>query len=1537
MNTYKFGAPITGVITHNFTPVNWVVHYVLTQLRQKGKIVYEYNPFRNLRNTEGELIDFDTDKLNFSLNNPVVITCQPSYDGSVNLILNDNLNPPRLINSRFTVHENNTYEIVDRIGNNDTNIYDDNDQFPTDTSLYKKVTTLLNVDFNGLGYGGNLKVGNYVFYFKYCDADGNETDFVEESGIVTCHVGNINDPFSIRGGISDENSYKTVSFTFQNLDPNYEYMLIYYTRSTSGEDGIEQTTAFKIDKKFPLNNKIATLTITGNEPVQQITVEDINVQYTIVDRVRTQDACQNMLFLGNINKPTIPYEELTDISLRIYPSYVVDDAGQEIGILSDLYDNTNGVGYYDARNIYNKLGYWNEEIYRFGIVYILSDNTLTPVFDIRGRDEIPMNLKSDSYTDFPYTENGLRKYISIDESTYLVDNNTSTLENTKGVCRFYHKPNSHDILGIKFNFQTNNLQGVVLKDKLLELGVKGYFFVRQKRIPTILAQALTLGLDNNSGIPMLPIGNKQFLAESFINSNGVLTHNFNERIYKVEESFTTVGAAICPEFEQRQPFFNNLFTGTEFVTKVAPITTTSDSLQKVPSEERLYTPINYGASSDDNFRKANISGLADNMALLNDNYSKFRGRGGEAEEAWKFSFVEREEDINYKKNKKNNIIRGSFGPFLGLSKYNGSVNTIINIYVPGYNRSNFLSYFNTRFTSDDPYFSIGKRLSLEEVEGTVLGTFYRGDCFLCNYTHRMNRNFQDPEAPTNDEIVDANTWKDNYTKGDSEKNGKINRGDVNAIQLGHWVSFKVYSNINLNLRNTDTRFVTEEGLTGQPRGFYPLQSMSINGESKIPESTIINGGISSTTSDRYNYILPDVPYIKNNYQTRIIYSDIAVNDAFRNGFRVFQLTHYRDYPKTYGGLMKLVELFGNLLCVFEHGVALIPVNERLVAGEGSGGNAFINTSNVLPENPKMLSDMFGSQWAESVIKTPYFVYGVDTVGKKIWRTNGSQFEIISDFKIQSFLNDNISLTERELTPIIGVRNVKTHYNAYKGDVMFTFYDNLYGFEEKVWNICYNEVLQKWVTFYSWVPSYSENIDNIFFSFNRNTSKWITKLGMTSKDSTNADGIVLDNVIFDNPSDEATISIVNRALPTTQDNVEFDIDYVYSIEKGNFGDEKYFVIEGNKLKVAKEVDNKPVTAEILRSKAVWQLNIKVDINLKMPPGADTNIQQYVNGWKDYTEVNYGYYQSTVAVTNTQALNNNFSEEGSKEKPSLTTAFWKHGKAGIIDIQDKILPTKWYGDQHPFEFEFVVAVNPTTQKLFNNLQVISNKAAPESFHYEIVGECYSFSNDKPNMYYRQEATKELYQNLGSDILFNRNYTDIEAKRNPKSTIFPLYYARQDTFNEIEDKYVQMTDPTHSRDYRNLSGSEIVYDERLQEFRILTHIKGSDFDKVGRLRGNMNYQEDKWLVQIPSLTFMQKNETWEKTPPLVLNWLPDDLTKTEVTAEDLPNTFDMGMLDVSKWTYRQEARLRDKYLKVKIRYTGEEKAIIVAIKTLFTLSYA
>jgi hypothetical protein len=43
-------------------------------------------------------------------------------------------------------------------------------------------------------------------------------------------------------------------------------------------------------------------------------------------------------------------------------------------------------------------------------------------------------------------------------------------------------------------------------------------------------------------------------------------------------------------------------------------------------------------------------------------------------------------------------------------------------------------------------------------------------------------------------------------------------------------------------------------------------------------------------------------------------------------------------------------------------------------------------------------------------------------------------------KIQKFLNDHIKLTESDKYPIVSLKNVKTHYNNYKGDLMFTFYN-----------------------------------------------------------------------------------------------------------------------------------------------------------------------------------------------------------------------------------------------------------------------------------------------------------------------------------------------------------------------------------------------------------------------------------------------------------------------------------------------------------------
>lgn len=1566
--------------------------YYLNQIRPYGNIVYEYNPLRNYRlssdtviNGElveaGSIVDLDTNGFNFSLNNPLEIDAQSSYDGSVNLIFNDNRNIPRLVNSRFSVLQNNTYEVVDRIGNNDTNLYD-SEQFDLDTSLYKRVNTIPTITFNSVLPSGNLKVGNYVIYIKYADADGNETDFVGESGIISCFIGGDRDPFSIDGGFRDQLASKSISLTVSDIDSSYDYIKVYYTRSTSDVDSNRVVTAHEIDRKFPVRNNSCNVIITGSEETKDIPVSDINIQYSIIDKAKSQTVCQNMLFLGNSCKPDMMYKDLSDISLRLLPYLIESDSERFIGKTSydysDLSDQSYSHEYYNTLNIYNKVGYWNEEIYRFGVVYIMKDGSLSPVYNIRGKNGIPKfeelqsaYLQSDLWK---YENNEkVRNYIPIDESTFDVSG-TSYLENAKGVLRINTDSDSRKVYGIGIAIPTE-------VSEYLNTLVQGLFIVRQKRIPTILAQAYVMPRDLEAEVPLINYGGS-YIAERFLDNDRKLNESYLPRLYTISDMARvnrSAKVAICPEYDVRQSYFNHLFTGTEYVVRKADIQPSMTTLSRDIYNDRHYYVDNYYGRREEQFSRAKIIGVGDNVPIAAVEDYNFRGRAGEAEEGFRFRYIESKN----KEKEATNLIRGAYSPYLGIIGDQVTIGSIINIYIPGYSEAQMSTYFNTRYEDNSPYYSVSSRLSLANIDsllslqkaGGDLYTYtvpcYRGDCYICNFTHRLNRNFQDPSAPTNDEVVDENTWKDNYDTENTENNAKINRGDVNAIQLGSWITFKVCSSYNLSIRSLDPSYPTEEGLTGLKRGFYPLQELSPAGATKIPESSVINGGYSSTTSEKQAFTLPDVPYIKNRFDTRIMYSDISVGDAFKNGFRVFQMTHYRDYPRTYGGIMKMIELFGNILCIFEHGIALIPVNERAVAGEGSGGNVFINTSNVLPENPKMLSDTYGTQWPESVVQTPYFVYGVDTVGKKIWRTNGDQFEIISDFKIQEFLNENITLSEREMTPIIGVRNVKGHYNAFKQDVMFTFYDDLYGFEEKVWNVCYNEVMQKFITFYSWVPSYSANIDNIHFSFNRDTSKWISKLASSGSLSTSADGIVLSNVVIDDweTKDDMKLTklgLVNRSLPNTQ-NTGLEIELTYEIVKDNFGMYKHFKIitEGEKQN---KVSYLALKEDFEWTVPVVQLNLQCTIDyLYSSESAPQDLDDYVAGWKDYVTYNAGLYQSSIAITKQEVLDN-----GINEGLNLTTDFWKHGQSGIIDIKDKIKPCYWYGKQHPFEYEFVVVDNPATHKIFENLQIVSNKAVPDSFHYEVVGESYEFHEDKKNMYIRQEATKDFYQYNGSDILYNRNFLDLRGKQRDilrnwkptgqkvKSTMFPLYYARVDTFNEIEDYYKGKTAP--NKDYVNLSGSEIVYNEKLDEFRVWTHAKAADIKdpRIGRLRGNMNYQGDVWNIQINPIIFVQRNEpawntakltkeTIDKVPISVGNSpIPNDLKGFDITSETpvedyMPqDLIDLGYgpedIDTSDWwSGRKEARLRDKYIKIRVRYTGEELAIITALKTLYTISYA
>jgi len=101
-----------------------------------------------------------------------------------------------------------------------------------------------------------------------------------------------------------------------------------------------------------------------------------------------------MLFLANVTQAQIHYKDLTDLSLRIIPYVTRRPSVQRIGEVDmEDYEDTNiespkthifNYEYYNTKNIYYNVGYWNEEYYRLGIVYIYEDGSLSNVYNVSG-------------------------------------------------------------------------------------------------------------------------------------------------------------------------------------------------------------------------------------------------------------------------------------------------------------------------------------------------------------------------------------------------------------------------------------------------------------------------------------------------------------------------------------------------------------------------------------------------------------------------------------------------------------------------------------------------------------------------------------------------------------------------------------------------------------------------------------------------------------------------------------------------------------------------------------------------------------------------------------------------------------------------------------------------------------------------------------------------------------------------------------------------------------------------------------------------
>lgn len=1415
----------------------------------------KYRPFHNLIIDDVPSI-FSTTALNehgeYDKEHPVSIEVQPSYDGSVNLILIDDKNPPRIINSGFAVLENGKGKFINRNQTTKTNYY-----YP---ETIDKTTRLINFsnDFtkvelgewddtgkkllDGVQPGGQLKGGNYTFYFKFGDEDGNKTDIVCESGIVSIFKGTTSEPRTISGAFHNEVTDKLAHLTLFDLDTNYSRLYVYYTREYCDLNGYRLVECKEILDPYKINGEVQTITISGVEAIQDMSIEELNIAYYSISSAKAIAQQQNMLFLGNVSTSSPNSKILQDASLGIEVGIEQDKTIGSINTWNYEYDET-GREYYDPQNTYYKLGYWPDEIYRFGIVYIKKDGTNTQVFNLKGcRFDALGESNMDSGHDIWYPDQTV-----INDEPFF--NDTDRLDNIAGV---FKTPDVNILIEgqtrpMYFTFKLSD----DIIDKLKAQGIIGYFIVRQKRIPITVCQGFGVGVDSNTYIPMVR-KKDGYHAESFVTGNiydvadededkrnrqltyenvsisgDVVTKTTDQGVYYIyEEKWTTWlfwtwvrYSVIGPKVEKQNPdycYFSskdvlanhwqdgfneclaycdrnqislisrdisdvkhtktyntdhkvdpdgiNVKTSTQVETEDYPRERTISLCQEhsggLISVDAMVNPEIQSQLCGTKFTLDPINeceikrnslmfyALGYRTTSLSSNDAKliyvpegtplkyidnvgFSTQVGDGLSVSSFGFLENESRTNVRT--ADNIIRGQYTPFIGVITEQQYLmpNYLYNIRIP--HSSDYKDDFRIRYNDSSEYYAVSNKLNflgqlVEDPETGDMITFvgaqvFRGDCFTNTVTVRMHRNFIDSTAPITDKIVKPDCWQKYYwgynntvpAEWDPDHQdywkrthwNEINIADLNTVSLGHWLTYKCLSSSNLGLRSEDTSNVSEMALMGNPRSFYPLAGASTSTGMKLEESHLLNTGYNATVGRKRHTLKQSTPFDKNDFSNRIMFSNVSVSDSFTNGYRTFQGASYQDYTKQYGAIMKLLPWGNNLFCVFEHGIAIVPINEKALMQTTTEQTIHIYGHGVLPEQLTIVSQDFGTLWPESVIRTPIGIYGIDTTAKKIWKfTDANGLETISDLKLQRFLNDNINLGLNRQT-VIGTTNVKTHYNNYKGDVMFTFYND--GLE---WNLCYNERQALWVTRYDWTPMFSGNINNTYYS----------------------------------------------------------------------------------------------------------------------------LQKY--DWEDRNKTRYG-------------------------------VIYKHGRTGV-DTQ--FYPTAWYGEQSSFEFEFVVNDPVGLHKIFEDLVIVSNNVQPTEIEFEFVGDDYLFN--KARIYH---DGKDIYGIRGNDRAYRKDYQGFT----------------KDAYELIDPKDI-------------FYNATIRYDKVLDEYTLVVKQVCKNVETYGRRLGNIQYKEDGWYTNIEPL------------------WYNANLKNPDI------KTFS----ELDKFV---SAKLRDKWVRIRIKYKGDRLAIVNGVTTFENISYS
>lgn len=820
--------------------------------------------------------------------------------------------------------------------------------------------------------GGGIRSGNWRYCYRFITDSGSSTEWSLLSNPIPVFTpsANIADK-SAYGDDPDTPTSKSNSFSIsgisQGLFKFIELAGVQYLSSNSQVGYIIKRVQIG---GGGIGGSSTSIIHTGFEQYENLdlgTLNDASINYNTAKNLLAID---NRLVLSNL---TVSQEQ----DFTAFATTIQHSIKREIIPHQGFYPNYGNGEYLNPSNVYSKLGYMHNEVYRFGLKLRLKDGSTTKVFWI---DDIKIDTSSVNITSPNRRISGLTNYdINFSSETYSA----------------YVEFSNIDL--------TYNIGGQLLRDIVDEI-----IIMRADCVPEILCTGigvLTVWKDVNSFQNIGSLSTKNLYYNNYVQNPGIFYKGefpFTETIRANDGALVnypgngnpdrTIFSFYSPDviygntsivYQSGDKVFNygNPNTGTTTILNTSPAKYYSSTFEQYNGNNGLtsVSPINVGdvkffpAGSESNFDGQGYSKLLKT-------YASDPSVGSPTQPLESSWF-----------NLGSNVIKTT-APLNNVSPYGDFGTYYIQYYRP-------ITYSNP---DDNKY---GNRSS----------------------TQYIPTGFKYIITPSSPPLIGVNTISvfggDTFTQLSFLKrrlpNSETRAGGFAALGFGGGFAYYSQNRVNAQLNKKNN----------QPGGLWsypdkPVLDWLLIDSSFSNEQPVYNSGYNAV-----NNINSDIAFDTSNQQTldypvRIIYSDLKNQNGNVDNYRSFLPLNFKDLDLSFGELIHMANGNGELVTWQPRKFQRQYFNTRGVLETEANLNVLIGDGSVLSRDGQTLTTI-GSKHKWGIVKGRSaqgndVFYWINTELKKVVRFGYDGTISLADIRgMQSYFANNLSFVDNKDNPSDG--------------------------------------------------------------------------------------------------------------------------------------------------------------------------------------------------------------------------------------------------------------------------------------------------------------------------------------------------------------------------------------------------------------------------------------------------------------------------------------------------------------------------------------